>query len=256
MDNLEQTLIDLIDRHLSADLGVNTFYHYTSLDALINGIILDKPKNGKEISLRATHCRYLNDEIEVMIGAKIQQKILSQLQSYRGEISFDQIIAQMKNMHILSFSQNPDSLPMWNTYANKSTGVAIGVERLKSKSEYELVLRCFYYPNEMDFKSIPKDVKAIFAAFLPQLLKCDAYSYEKEVRLISDFTDLPTKFREKNGYIIPYKEIFFSKEQIKSITLGPCQNNELAIDSLRNFLDYRGFQHVEIKTSQIPYRNI
>ena len=83
-----------------------------------------------------------------------------------------------------------------------------------------------------------------------------SFEYENEIRLIGDFKKEPVKFREKNGYIIPYKEIYFSKKQIKSITLGPCQNLDKAEYSLRQFLDSKGFEHVMIHKSIIPYRNI
>lgn len=91
---------------------------------------------------------------------------------------------------------------------------------------------------------------------MPQMLKDKAYDYEKEIRLIGDFKDAPIKFREKNGYVIPYKEVYFAKEHIKTIKLGPCMNQGNAEFSLRHFLDSRGFEHVKIEKSEIPYRNL
>lgn len=256
----EQNLIYYIDKHLSADVGVDTFYHYTTVDALVNGITRDNPQKGKEICLRATHCDFVNDPSEISWGAGFIELFLSKCQN---EVTEKQrILERYKNLYLISFSQVPNSLPMWNTYANKSTGIAIGFKRIMSLSLSELVLKCWYDPKKIlniideDIQSKYKILSFLCTAFLPQMLKHEAYTYEQEVRFIGEFKDSPTKFREKNGYVIPYKEVFFPKEQIESITLGPCAHQEIAESSLRQLLDSRGLGDVKIIKSDIPYRNL
>mgnify|MGYP002624800879 CR=1 FL=1 len=259
-----QDIAEFLDIFISADLGISTFYHYTTIDALLNGIIRENTEIGKEVCLRATHIRFVNDQEEISRGAELisKSKELSNptksLEEYLSET-----MKLYENQFLISFTGEDDSLPMWNTYSNKSTGIAVGFDRIKSLSINDLVLKCWY-----DIQELAKEMKyykdsdkyelvaLLLMRYMPQMLKNKAYEYEKEIRLIGNFKDSPLKFREKKGYIIPYKEVYFSKEQIKTIKLGPCLNQENAEFSLRQFLDSRGFEHVKIEKSKIPYRNL
>lgn len=260
MSDIVQKYFNYIDEYFSADKDVDRFYHYTDIGALINGIIPEHAELGKEVCMRATHARFLNDPEEIKRGIDFLVEV-SEKSSQANELS--SLLKSHGNLFLISFTQEKDSLPMWNTYANKSNGIAIGFERLKSLSFADLVLKCWYDIGELTelidhYLQLGKEKvdPILYTICLPQIYKNKAYEYEKEIRLIGEFKELPTKFREKNGYIIPYKEVFFAKEQIKSITLGPCQNMDNAEYSLRQFLNSRGFEHVEIKRSEIPYRNI
>lgn len=264
MDNFVENFIDVMDIFMSADEDVDTFYHYTTIDALINGIIRENATKGKEVCFRASHSRFVNDPEEIIKGARLIAHVMEERDSSKSyEDYLANILQRYDNLYLISFSENNDSLPMWNTYANKSTGIAIGVERLKSISVTDLVGKCLYGTDTfinrlkmyMDSKKLKLGSYLLIYSFL-QMLKNEDFAYENEIRLIGDFKELPTKFREKNGYIIPYKEVFFAKEQIKSITLGPCLNLREAEFSLRQFLDSRGFEHVKIYHSKIPFRNI
>ena len=260
----KQEILEVMDIFVNANKDVDTFYHYTTIDALVNGIIKERPRKGKEVCLRATHGKFMNDPEELIKGARLCAYIMEQNDpSKSSEEHLDKIMHMYDKYFLVSFSEDKDSLPLWNTYANKSTGVAIGFERLKSLSLTDLVVKCIYGVNtftetlDMYMNSNRLKIGGYFSIYtFPQRLKNEAFSYENEIRLIGDFRKAPVKFREKNGYIIPYKEIFFAKEQIKSITLGPCQYMDNAVYSLRQFLDSRGFEHVEIKKSSIPFRNI
>lgn len=261
MNDIVQKYFNYIDEYFSADKIVDRFYHYTDIGALINGIIPEYAEQGKEVCMRATHAKFLNDPEEIKRGIDFLREVFEK--NHKNDEFLSSISKYNGNSFLISFTQEKDSLPMWTTYANKSTGVAIGFERLKSLSFTDLVLKCWYDIGELSelieqyIHLGKKKVDPILYIFcLPQIYKDKAYEYEKEIRLIGEFKDLPAKFREKNGYIIPYKEVFFAKEQIKSMTLGPCQNMDNAEYSLRQFLDSRGFEHVEIKRSEIPYRNI
>lgn len=263
-EKFKQEILEVMDIFVNANKDVDTFYHYTTIDALVNGIIIEKPRKGKEVCLRATHSKFMNDPEELIKGARLCAYIMEQNDPSKTiEEHLKKIMGMYDKYFLLSFSEDKDSLPLWNTYANKSTGVAIGFERQKSISLTDLVVKCIYgvkdFTETLDMYMNSERLK-IGGYFLiytfPQRLKNEAFSYENEIRLIGDFRKTPVKFREKNGYIIPYKEVFFAKEQIKSITLGPCQNMDNAEYSLRQFLNSRGFEHVEIKRSEIPYRNI
>lgn len=260
----EQEILEVMDIFVSADKDVDTFYHYTTIDALINGIIPTKPKKGKEVCLRATHNRFVNDPEEIIKGARLYAQIIAQKDSSKSEDEhFKNIMRMYDNLFLISFSEENDSLPMWNTYANRSTGITIGFERVKSMSITDIVVKCIYGTDTFSkrLKMYMDSDKLKIGSYLliysfAQMLKNEAFAYENEIRLIGDFKKVPIKFREKNGYIIPYKEIYFAKEQVKSITLEPCQNMDNSEYSLRKFLDSRGFEHVKINKSSIPYRNM
>jgi len=85
-------------------------YHYTSIDALVNGII----HSDKEICLWATHCEYLNDPNDTYIG----KMLLLENEDIKCIITD---IFPEKNIlttsYIISFSETEDCLPMWNMYA-------------------------------------------------------------------------------------------------------------------------------------------
>jgi hypothetical protein len=49
----------------------NLIYHYTSLDALFNGILVPNPQQHKEICLWATHSNYLNDKSEIEFSSEL-----------------------------------------------------------------------------------------------------------------------------------------------------------------------------------------
>lgn len=57
-----------------------------------------------------------------------------------------------------------------------------------------------------------------------------------------------------NNLIIPYIEQYFPKSALKEIWIGPTNDMNRATYSLRKYLDHMGFNEVEIKQSQVPYR--
>ena len=46
-------------------------YHYTNIDAVINGIIVENPEKDKEILLKATRWTHLNDKNELKSGLEL-----------------------------------------------------------------------------------------------------------------------------------------------------------------------------------------
>jgi hypothetical protein len=258
MDTLELSCIDYIDKHLSAPIGVNTFYHYTTMEAL-DGILREHPQKGKEICLWATHNRYFNDPEELITGAWMQSEILYNLRPEFPRDEYEKkVIDRLKDLYILSLSQARDSLPLWNAYADKGNGVALGLKRQRSRNLQDVVVRCCYQPEELSkFVDEPYVMLTrLFTIYAPRIIKNDSYEYEKEVRVIGSFDESPILHRKK-GYIkIPYKEVYFSKDQLESITLGPCVSTDENVAALKEFLICRGFEHVKIEKSEVPYRNL
>ena len=264
---------DFVDEYFGPTTDVKSFYHYTTLDALCNGIIVTNPKEGHEVCLRATRCDFMNDTNEVKFGVKLLCKHFEQLAIRKNpnispETDFSDyekyMYEQWKIRYLLSLSANGNSLPMWNAYANHATGVAIELKRFGSLSNQDFVLRCFY--DDVELKKVlssnytnhnphGSDIQRIATMHAPLMLKHPAYKYEEEIRLIGLFNDKPTKVRYKNGVSIPYKEIFFKKEQILSITIGPAADSIKVKKLLETFLEEKGLE-IPIKVSNIPYRNM
>ena len=63
------------NKYFSSD--AEYLYHYTSIEALINGIVVKNPNVGEEICLRATHNRYMNDPTEFEKGITLLNNLLS-----------------------------------------------------------------------------------------------------------------------------------------------------------------------------------
>ncbi|PKG37715.1 DUF2971 domain-containing protein [Psychromonas sp. Urea-02u-13] len=64
--------------------------------------------------------------------------------------------------------------------------------------------------------------------FIVARIKPSKFVDENEYRIIDFSPNVPQQYRERNGVIIPYKEIPFPIEAITKITIGPSSNQELA----------------------------
>lgn len=93
--------------------------------------------------------------------------------------------------------------------------------------------------------------------------KAKCFSQEEEFRMAiltmdNDIKKIKYECRLSNGVFIPYIKLPIIDESgnlpIKSITIGPKNNLDIAEDGLRYFLDMNGLDDVNINRSQIPYR--
>lgn len=281
----------------------NTVYHYTSLETLgkiINGVNVEK----YELYLRATHIDFLNDFTEHKIAVSLLRDKLIEYDNSLGDNSKNfQNLLNDKRMSffkweeiddlfpfIISFSENWDNLPMWNTYGNKSEGVALGFDKTKleqlnscrfAKCIYdtkdyeehlESIIRdihnCIKVSNygidfEREFDSNP--LKEYFK-ILP-ILKDTNYNYEHEHRLIVQLKRQDRehiKFQHSNNLLKPYLEIPIPFDCLTEIVLGPT----LSIDKLKMSLGILLRQKnkfasldkedgkIHLRKSNIPFRHI
>lgn len=288
-------------------------YHYTSLSTL-QAILdnIDKEKqNDDSFILRATPIEYLNDITEFELGAKLMTELVKEYE-VENSIPSNQIksnnitIENWKNAtsfghsftspFIISFSENSDNLPMWNTYGNSGYGVAVGIERASLENlDYNGITnnpelhKCIYDHN--NFKTslfgIRKDLYNTFVfneeylqvngiLELPVLgiqisrLKHNSYEYEKEWRLIKLCSDYDTnkeiRTHAKEDIIKPYIENRLPKSSLKEIIIGPCSNLELTRKSIEISLKRVGYKienkfnvgekGVKLKISKVPFRHI
>lgn len=262
------------------------YYHYTSLDALVGGIILPKPlppidnslynsniPQAQQVCLWASDSRYMNDKDECRFGLKV----VSSFKTKFPALDFS-LLNQPASTAFISFSQSPDSLPMWNMYGRNGSGVMLAFNSLSGafaynekgqiipnrvKCEYcktKQYNRSTYINNIIDKLTLLHKVAGLnnpklVANTLHEIvatIKRDEYKYENEIRLV--LHDVNYKYRISNNIIVPYIPVYFHKLQLCEIWIGPTQDQYRSAESLRMFLDSRGFEHVVIKKSGIPYR--
>ena len=290
--------LDYIQEYLKKPNMSSGLYHYTSIEALYNGIIQQDCKLGQEICLRATNVLYLNDKEEIKIGisfiedfiekyiVKTEEKKLFQSQS--------DFLDFCSSLFVTSFSLQRDNLPMWRMYSTNATGIALCFDdKFFRESDEEYYLKCNYSTSKLrqgideylkEFKAIPSSNDKIACIFLiiflallisnkkeeinyaiekmlPLIkfafsLKHPAYNYEEEIRLLKLCSNKEyRKFRYKDNLIIPYVEHFFPKESLTEIIVGPNNDMQRTIHSLKVYLKHHGFEHVNIIESKLPYRS-
>lgn len=282
-----------------------TVYHYTSLETFYH--IIDQASNN-DITLRATNVDYLNDHTEHLIAIKLLREKLVAHDNSKGtdkkdlsEKLHDQSMRFFRYEefddlypYIISFSLCWDNLPMWNTYANKSNGVALGFDKTKLKQLANNRLdhrfdKCIYDSTDYE-KFLSENIETIYNCtkvdsegieftqdddskllephfkYLP-ILKNEGFEYEKEYRLIvphtfNDNEDL--KFQPSDGLLKPYKEILIPFDYLTEIVLAPGLNLEKMKSPLGLFLGQKEQRlsinkedgKIHLRKSEIPYRNI
>jgi hypothetical protein len=295
-------------------------YHYTSVNTLLAILTRqeqelekcknDSVKNHNSFVLRGTHIDFLNDSTEFVKGGEILIELIKEFEkacpatknrNISNLLNRDVWKQTLNNCNfsslpfITSFSENPNNLPMWNTYASGGMGVAIGIKKdfvneWDCDSEYGKPTwgKCVY--DKAFFSScLNKNIDAFYKIFennkgnlringdidferissFLSIYKNSAYEYEKEWRLIkycsnSDYNK-EIKFQEIDGLLKPYVENIFPKSVLKEIVLGPCSNQELLHKSIRMNLLRAGYciygevnndECVKIIKSNAPFRHI
>lgn len=92
--------------------------------------------------------------------------------------------------------------------------------------------------------------------------KNKAFEHEQEVRLVYWVSDdendnlgvKEIKYRQKNGIVIPYFQVHFDDEQVKSLMVGPLIQAEIADSTINDMLIHRGYSGVKVTHSEIPIR--
>lgn len=195
---------------------------------------------------------------------------------------------QDSDTYVCCFSQENDLLPMWNYYSksNRYEGYCIGfsvnmLEKFKLGYEFKIYNVCYSdveKDNILDKVFIPaskiysesteedKDmILRILQSYINEyqfLFKNEKFKHEKEVRAIlrvaKDFSEDEEvslkKYRNNNGYIIPYREVSFSNKSIYSVTVPPLLEKELAVNNMKEYLCTKNMSNVKVLCSNVPIR--
>ena len=264
-------------------------YHYTSLDALFNGMLLEQPVNGMQICLWASSVLCVNDTQEVRIAFDFVRDHIVKIEEANDDVSM--MTEMIADYYVTSFSLLRDSLPMWHRYAKNATGISICFDvNVLRQSAKDSLMKCVYLTLEVldKIRSYIKDSKPVsctfgqfalvcfvllvglskskdrdkvvgrISAFLDFLmsLKNKDYVDENEVRLfvVEQNTNAKSRVREQKD-IVEYVERFFPKEAIVEIMVGPNNvDKEKTAFLIKRYLDRIGMSHVKVTTSGVHYR--
>lgn len=264
-------------------------YHYTSLDALFNGMLLEQPVNGMQICLWASSVLCVNDTQEVRIAFDFVRDHIVKIEDAKDDVSM--MTEMLADYYVTSFSLLRDSLLMWQRYAKNATGISICFDvNVLRQSAKDSLIKCVYLKPEVldQIRSYMKDSKPVsctfgqfalvcfvllvglskskdrdkvvgrISAFLDFLmsLKNRDYIDENEVRLfvVEQNTNAKSRVREHKD-IVEYVERFFPKEAVVEIMVGPNNlDKEKTALFIKRYLDRIGMSHVKVTTSGVHYR--
>ena len=168
---------------------MSTLYHYTTLDALV-GLFSDCTSENNKIVFWASHALFSNDITEKKIWYEIFFDALIEFEKQYENIieedfKFSEVYKDNKDFYDINFrtvnifenythtgeglnyfislSRNEDTLSMWEMYAKRGTGIAIGFNDKKLKSYVEnlhqknkelrgYLRECIYHKKEESVK--------------------------------------------------------------------------------------------------------
>ena len=296
-------------------------FHYTSPDGLL-GIVKDKGINlrftrydcvndlseGKDV-LRCylLACRNSFDagnisskyyeairDIELDISAVMSFNIDRRMSLDGGETDMTDTYVPLRcEAYICCFSQDEDSLPMWNYYAKKGVnqGYNVGFDAgltdrenilLENKTIHMEMVSVIYNEDEKisDIQSVIETVykysdgdqdyrncRRLIKDELKKRMfrfKSQFFAHEREIRLVLYVPiDLPKgeaaedrlkiKYTSQKGYLIPYVDLVYKKELLGRITVGPLLEKEISIRTLETLKANYNYDF-KIITSNVPIR--
>lgn len=275
-----QPLITFINTHSSIPEETKVIYQYTHWDALFHGMLDGGREKNKEVCIRATNCRYLNDPKEISLGSRLTQEIIDASLKRGG----DTADINLEKYFVTSFSERRDYLPMWSMYGKNGTGLSVGFDvALLAQSKPTTFGRCMYCDtgflesfrnsNEHNFVQPPSTEEMsqmnaeemekvtshayfLFVDALQKVLalsKTPEYAYEKEIRICMK-TAKNIQYRNTGKMVVPYIDMFFPKAVVKEIIVGPTNEGKRAVDSLKEWLQSIGMGTVQVSLSEVPYR--
>lgn len=270
-------------------------YHYTDLNAA--------KSIAENAQVWLTDYRYLNDKEEFSRGYEVLLDALDFYKDLEGKYPdefMDEIAkaiafirtdtfqsVERNKIFVSSFSLIPDLLGQWRNYGMYCLAMD---EDFFRDDEIE-VLNCHYlqdYADALEYATLLIE-ESIFpilidawekrpfflCAELSSLIdiyalsfKHEAFSEENEIRFVLSCSpdDERISFRVRGNLLIPYIQFAFDPLLLKSITVGPIDNQELAVDSLTMFTtkfsreiqeSSDNFEYfLDAECSDIPFRNI
>lgn len=259
-------LYDYIDKCIAPYKNVSEVYQYTDVDALFNGIVRPQDDGSVDLCLRSTNCQYLNDFNEIKYGKEVvDQLVFGYLKEGRDEY---RSLVNLDNIYLSCFSTEVNILPMWSMYGKEGKGIALGFDVDLLQSDKRHLYRCIYdfvefrYEIQEAVRSSRKKENTIgndpvvfsrYISVLHELVKHHCYEYEQEYRLIIDTEEKP-EYRSSGGILIPYVENHFPAKALRTVIVGPRNDDEMVVKSIKRWLESVGKGDVNVVPSGLPFR--
>ena len=255
-------------------------YHYTDINGLL-GMIL----SGK---IWATHSSRLNDSSEYHHGIKVVADCVRATMPGSSKPLVENILSEFKKVetYVASYSTEHDLLSQWRSYSGEKVGYCLGLatDGIATLDDSTPLLEAVIYKDSLAQQVISMmlnrvdeylqdnrfgDVEVgfllgIVGATLANLactIKHPKFAEENEYRqfyqLGATFLQLENKFRNGRFVLTSYVEVPFIEEgrlPLMSVTVGPCQDAELEMSTVKTLLEKHSYTNVEVRVSEIPLR--
>lgn len=291
-ENMQKAMDAFVDANVP-DFGTKSLFHYTSATGLKSILESQKIWFTHYAYLNDyTELQYICSVVkECLDDLKSETPKLYKL--YRAEHgeSFDKKLSSLissMDVYVASFSVVCDKLNMWTYYTkdessegyciefesfyfsrrmqelNKKISLRPGFVIYDKTTQKSVVSSCLRIMEEV-ITSVdeitPEQKSKIHEPFLNMLrfyapiFKHEAFADEQECRIIctSPSPDFVLT-RTKNGVIVPYLELSYDKDKVKSITCSPTLYQSPVEIGLNALLTANGVSTCEIKRSVIPFR--
>lgn len=170
-------------------------YHYTTTASLL-GMLKDCSRENPNLTMWATHCNYLNDRSEFLLGRELCNKAICEhaeelgipdAEKIKNIINDSAVTSFTKDLcfgsstspqtigggypYLFSLSRAKDSLPMWGLYAKDGNGIAVVFDEEALKKQFR-GKNCFYC-QENDTSPIKKLIAKAYVTIIDPCLKQD-----------------------------------------------------------------------------------
>ena len=255
-------------------------YHYTNINGLLGMIATSK--------IWATHVSRLNDSSEYHHGIRVVADCVTKAIPASSKPLVDKILSEFKKVetYIVSYSTEHDLLSQWRSYSGGEVGYCLGLatEGIATLDDSTPLLEAAIYKDSLALQVISRMLNGVdeylqqnqfgevevgfllgmvggTLANLACTIKNPKFEEENEYRQFyqpgATSLQLEKKFRNGRFGLTPYVEIpFIEKGRLpfRSVTIGPCQDTELEMYTVRTLLEKHSYTNVDVIASEIPLR--
>jgi Protein of unknown function (DUF2971) len=255
-------------------------YHYTDINGLLGMIVTGK--------IWATHVSRLNDSSEYHHGIKVVADCVRNAMPASSKPLVDKILSELKRVetYVASYSTKHDLLSQWRSYSGGKVGYCFGLatDGIATLDDSTPLLEPVIYKDSLAQQVISRMVNRVdeylqnsqfgeaevgfllgmvggILANLACTIKHPKFEEENEYRQFyqpgATSLQLEKKFRNGRFGLTPYVEVPFKEEgrlPLRSVTIGPCQDAELEMYTVKTLLEKYSYTNVEVLVSEIPLR--
>lgn len=158
----------------------------------------------------------------------------------------------------------PDMLPQRVVYDDRSKAILVLQEVRLLEDEYNRDRRVMWdqWPDDHDTEYCNRLTSRLL--FLVALFKGSAFGREEEVRIVFSYSNADRfegiDFRASPLGLIPYlntgkRQGMKGKLPIRKVVVGPSPHQATILQSVRTFMDHKGYQNTPVLLSRVPFRS-